>query len=45
LPETSDIATEGNELAFWEWLHARISRKSSLKETPGDTSSIDVFLE
>ena len=26
LPETSDIATKGNELVFWEWLHARISR-------------------
>ena len=45
LPETSDIATKGNELVFWEWLHARISRVSCPKDILRDTSSNDVFLE
>jgi hypothetical protein len=45
LPETSDIATKGNELVFWEWLHARISRVSCPKDILRDTSSSDVFLE
>ena len=42
MPETGDIATEGDQLAFWEWLHARISRKSSSKDRLRNTSSPDV---
>ena len=44
LPETSDIATKGDELAFWEWLHARIARECCPKDRLRNTSSGDVSM-